>query len=103
MSVSPLVTSKIQFQTYTVTAPGTAQQFPSTIIPDGYSTVFKNRLANTGNFYLGDTQANAQDATARKVLESGESVTYAINNLNLIWRDADNSTDRIEVSVLAPA
>lgn len=100
---APRVTNQIQFPTYTVTAPGTAQQFPSNTIPDGFKTVFKNRLSNTGNFYLGDSAANAQDATARKVLEPGESVTYEIGNTNLLWRDADSSTDRIEVTILAPS
>ena len=103
MSQSARVTNQIQFPTYTVTAPGTAQQFPDTKIPDGFKTVFKNRLAATGNFYLGDTKANAQDATARKTLEPGESITVEIDNLNRLWRDSDNSTDRIEITLLAPS
>ena len=36
----------------------------------------------------------------RKVLESGESITLPIANLNLLFRDADNSTDRFEVTLV---
>lgn len=103
MATPPRVTNQIQFPTYSVTAPGTAQQFPDSKIPDGFKTVFKNRLSAAGNFYLGDTKANAEDATARKVIEPGESITVEIDNLNRLWRDADSATDRLEVTLLAPS
>lgn len=100
----PLVTNDIEFTRYTVSAPGTAQQFPNTAIKDGYKTVFKARFANSGNFYIADTAANAQSTTGnRKVLEAGESITIEIDNLNRLFRDADNSTDILEVTLTAPS
>ena len=100
---APRVTNQVLFPTYTVTAPGTAQNFDSVIIPDGFKTVFKNRLAATGNFYLGSSQSNAQSSATRKVLEPGESVTYEIGNLNVLWYDADDSTTKLDVTLLAPS
>lgn len=86
-----------------MTTAGTGQQFPDTAIRDGYKTVFKNRLGSTGNFYLGSSKANVEATATRKVLEAGESITVEIDNLNRVWRDADNSVDRLEVTVLAPS
>jgi len=100
MAISPLTANSIDFPTYTVTAPGTAQQFPNIHIPDGFKVVFKNRLNNSGNFYLANTAADAISSTGdRKTLEPGESVTLEIANLNMLFRDADSSTDRIEVTL----
>ena len=104
MSDLPLVSNQVQFLRFTVTTPGTAQQFTDVTIPDGFETTFKNRADNTGSFYLAPTQAAAQSSTgARKILTSGESVTLAIDNLNRLWRDCDDSTSVLEVTVLAPA
>ena len=101
MAVSPLTANSIDFTTYTVTAPGTAQQFPNIHIPDGFSVVIKNRLSNAGNLFLANTSSDASSSTGdRKTLEPGESVTLQIANLNLLWRDADSAVDRFEVTLL---
>ena len=101
MATSPIVAGTIDFPTYTVTTPGTAQQFSNIIIPDGFKVTFKNRLSNAGNFYLANTAADAISSSGdRKTLEPGESVTLEIANLNLLYRDADNATDRLEVTLL---
>ena len=101
MAFLPLAAGTIDFPTYTVTTPGTAQQFSNIQIPDGFKVTFKNRLSNAGNFYLANSAADAISSTGdRKTLEPGESVTLEIGNLNLLFRDADNSTDRLEVTLL---
>lgn len=101
MAISPLTANSIDFPTYTVATPGTAQQFPNIHIPDGFKVVFKNRLGNAGSFYLANSSADASSSTGdRKTLEPGESVPLEIANLNLLWRDADNATDRIELTLL---
>ena|SRR3990167_5585165 len=100
MATPPLTANSIDFPTYTVTTPGTAQQFADIRIPDGFEVTFKNRLSNAGNFFLANSSADASSSTGdRKVLEPGESVTLAISNLNLLFRDADNATDRLEVTL----
>ena len=101
MATPPLSANSIDFPSYTVAVPGTAQQFPNIHIPDGFSVVIKNRLSNAGNLYLANSAADAISSIGdRKVLESGESITLPIANLNLLFRDADNSTDRFEVTLV---
>lgn len=101
---SPLVTNDLKFRRFTVTAPGTGQQFPDTGIPDGYKTVIKARLSNTGTIYIAESKAAVESSTGdRKSLEAGESITVEIDNLNRLWRDSDNATDIFEVSDSSPA
>lgn len=98
-----MVTNDLKFRRFTVASPGTGVQFPNTGISDGYKTVFKSRLANTGNIYLAESKAAVESSTGdRKTLEPGESITVEIDNLNRLWRDADNSTDIFEVSDSSP-
>ena len=80
-----------------VTTPGTAVQIASNVVPDGMEIGITARLSNTGVMYIADTQTNAQTAGSRKNLEPGQSTTLRIWNTNLIWLDADNSSDRLEI------
>jgi len=83
----------------TVSSPGTAEQLASVTLGDGFPATFKNRLSNTGNVYLAKTAAAAQSSSGvRRVLEPGESVEWAIQNLNQIYVDADDSTSVLEIS-----
>lgn len=101
---APLVTNDIKFRRFTVSAPGTGQQFTDTAIPDGFKTVFKARLSNTGNVYIAESKDAVESSVGdRKTLEPGESITVEIDNLNRLWRDADNSTDVIEVTDSSPS
>lgn len=86
-----------------VSVVGTAEQVAEHFIPDGYGPVtVKARLSNTGNGYFADSKTNAQTSANRKVLEAGESTTFNIDNAALLWFDADNTSDRFEITVQKP-
>ena len=86
-----------------IAVPGTAEQVAEHFIPDGYGPVtVKARLANSGTMYFADSQTNAQTSANRKALEAGESTTFNIDKTSLLWFDADNTSDRAEISVHKP-
>lgn len=82
-----------------VTTPGTAEQVTAYQVPDGLPVTVTARRSNTGTMYIADSQANAQATGNRKALIPGQSLELFIDNTNRIWRDADNSTDRLEITV----
>ena len=82
-----------------VTVAGTADQLTAYQIPDGLTVTVTARRSNTQNCYIADTQVNAQTSANRKVLVPGQSTELRIDNTNRIWMDADNTTDRIEITV----
>ena len=100
MALSPAVAHRIEFPTFLVAAPGSAEPFPNIHIPDGFSVTLKNRARSRGNFYLASTKADAESLAGRRmVLEPGDAVTLAIDNLSLLWRDADDALSRLEVTL----
>lgn len=72
----------------TVTAHGTAEQLASVSVPDGFALAVRALPGNTGNIYLGDSKANAEDADERITFAAGLGLTLMINNANLIWVDS---------------
>jgi hypothetical protein len=45
---------------------------------------------NTGLIYLGNSKLNAEAAAAARIeLDFGESASFYITNLNLLWIDAE--------------
>ena len=102
----PALTGKPYLTRIVISSPGTAEQLSNVPIPDGFGPpTFKNRADNTGNFYLGLSAAAAQSSSgARKVLTPGESTSdWRVQNLNLVYVDADNGTDALEVTYILPA
>lgn len=86
-----------------VSVPGTAEQVAEHFIPERYGPVtITARDSNSGTMYIADSQANAQTAASRKNLIPGQSTTLNIDNTALLWVDADNSTDRLEITVEKP-
>ena len=74
----------------TVTAAGTAEQMPAVVIPNGFKVVIRPLNTNTGLIYLGNSKANAEAAAAARIeLDFGESASFYVTNLNLIWIDAE--------------
>jgi hypothetical protein len=78
-----------------VAAPGTAQQLPAQAIPNGFTIYIRAKPTNSGNIYIGNSQANAQNHAVAEILEPGAFLTYGITNADLIWVDADDATDGI--------
>lgn len=82
-----------------VASPGTAEQLASHAVPDGMEIIVTARHpTNTGSMYLGFSQATAQSGP-REVFARGRSASYRIWNTNLLWVDADNANDVLEVRI----
>ena len=86
------------YAVFGITVAGTAEQLTSYFIPDGLEFVVTARRSNTQNIYLANTAANAT-GTNRKVLVPGQSTSLRIDDSNKIWFDADNTVDRLELTV----
>lgn len=79
-----------------ITAAGTAEQLDDVDIPDGYKVVLVAKPGNTGYVYLGNSEANAESATARlDRLEAGDSIALQVTNLNLVWADVSVSGEGV--------
>lgn len=85
--------------THAVASAGTAEQLTAYIVPEGMEVVITARRSNTQNRYLADSQTNAQTAGTRKILVPGQSTTLQIDSTGKIWTDADNTNDRLEITV----
>lgn len=72
----------------TVTAPGTAEPLETLVIPDGFTLVVRALVGNTGNIFLGQTKALAEDAARRLPFSKGNGLTLNIKNTNQVWVDA---------------
>lgn len=73
----------------TVAVPGTAEQFQTQAVPNGFTVFLEALDGNTGNIYIGGTQADAQNHTVANVLSAGAFRTLALTNTDEIWIDAD--------------
>ena len=86
-----------QFLNKSVSSAGTAERLDAFYLRDGFTVHLVNPIGNDGNFYLGSTKALAE--AKQKTVEPGQSVPMKISNTALIWVDADNTTDELEVYV----
>lgn len=82
-----------------VSSAGTAEQVAAYQIPDGLEVNITARRSNTQNMYVADSQTNAQTSANRKQLIPSQSTSLRIDNTNRIWVDADNTSDRLEITV----
>jgi len=80
----------------TVAVPGTAEQLPSQVIPDGFDLVVRALPGNTNNIYLGKTKALAESATDRLQFSAGNGVTLKVKNTNQVWVDADDDDEGVD-------
>lgn len=85
--------------TQTVTAHGTAIQLPTKSIPSGYSVVVKAKRANTGYIYPGESKAQAEAHNYE--LDSKESISLQVTNVNAIWIDSSVDAEGVEIIVEA--
>ena len=96
MSVVPSATSW-SVVVVGVSAPGTAEQVASHVVPEGMEVGITARRSNSSTMYIGPSQTAAQTAGSRKELISGQSTTLRVWNTNQIWVDASNANDRLEI------
>lgn len=83
----------------TVAVPGTAEQCASLAAAPGKAIVFKALDSNTDDVYLGNSQANAQNAAVRFSLAAGQSLVLYVTNANLVWVDAAVAAEGICIAV----
>lgn len=81
-----------------IASPGTPEQLTQYFIPSDMEVVVVARRANTQNMYLADSSANAL-GTNRKIIVPGQSTTMQVDQTDKIWFDADNTSDRLEVTI----
>jgi len=82
-----------------VAVPGVAEQCASLAAAPGKAIVFKARDTNTGNVFLGNSQASAQNVATRFLLAAGQSLVLYITNANLVWVDAAVAAEGISIAV----
>lgn len=57
----------------------------STPIPDGFALVLKSKKGNTDGIRIGFSKADAESAAIGYPLAAQETISYFIDNVNLIW------------------
>ena len=80
----------------TVGTPGTAEQLADLVVADGFSLVVRAFPDNTGNIFFGNSQANAQSATARIAFSAGNGPTLWVKNANVVWIDAAVAAEGVD-------
>ncbi len=66
---------------------GVATQGPNIVLPDGFAVVIKNRSTVPGNgiLFVANSLANCAVSTARLELSKGESASFYLTNMNLLF------------------
>jgi len=82
-----------------ITSAGTPEQLTQYFIPADLEIVLIARRSNTQLMYLANSSANALLTASRKVLSPGQSTTIDLDDTSKLWFDADNTSDRLEVTV----
>jgi hypothetical protein len=79
-----------------VAVPGTAEQLPSHVIPDGFQLVIQAKKTNTDLIYVSNSQVNAQNPAVAKSLAAGEGIGLFITNSDIAWIDAVVAGEGVE-------
>lgn len=76
----------VTFQAFAPGA-GIATQGPNQAVPDGFAVVIKNRSTIPGNgiLFVANSLANCAVSTARLELSKGESASFYLTNMNLLF------------------
>lgn len=83
----------------TITTSGTPVQGTSFDVPDGVEIILKSREDNSGIVTVGSTSARADNTTSTNIrLTPNQSVSYSINNPNLLFFDSTSSGDIVEIT-----
>ena len=83
---------------FSVTAAGTAEQLASHFVPEGMEVIVTARPGNSGKMYIGSSKSNAESGP-REEFEFGRSAAYRIANTDLLFVDADNTSDDLEIRI----
>lgn len=79
-----------------ISAPGTAQNLEDVSVPHKYHVVIKAFRANLGSAYVGTTKADAEGhADTSYPLWANEAIELEVDNLQVIWVDADNDGEGV--------
>jgi len=89
--------SEWQHDHRTVTTPGAPVQLPSITIPNGYALVVRAMRTNVGNIYLGNSKDSVLDTSKRITLAPDESTKLEVDKASVIWIDADNAGEGVEI------
>jgi len=84
---------------YTIGSFGTGQALPDIACPNGMRLVIRAHPDNAGNVYLSYNKVGAETAATRLQLGAGQAVTLYLANANLVWWDASQAGQKVEVYV----
>jgi hypothetical protein len=82
-----------------VTTAGTAVNLAALAVPGGFALTIQAKSANTGNIWIGNSQANAQDHTVAFLLPPGTGVKLYVSNANLVWIDSAVNGEGVQLGV----
>lgn len=82
-----------------VAAAGTATQLSAMAVGHNQKLTVRALSANTGDAFLGTTQANAQTSTTRTSLPPGEAVSLNVDNASRVWVDVTTSGNGVDYHV----
>jgi len=81
--------------TKTVTTAGTAEQLSAQAIPDGFEVVIKALNANTDKVHVAKSKSDAETDASAYELAANEFVSMKVDDLDVIWVDANVSGNGI--------
>lgn len=86
----------------TITTPGTPQQFPSLVVPDGRSLLIAAAVQNGGarEIFVANSALNVGDPTKRVELKPGNSITLHVDNADKVWVDVDGGSNQKVVAIV---
>ena len=82
-----------------VAAAGTAAQLSAMAVGHNQKLTVRALSANTGDAFLGTTQADAQTSTTRTSLPPGEAVSLNVDNASRVWVDVTTSGNGVDYHV----
>lgn len=87
------------YASFAITVAGTPEALTQYFIPADLQVVLTARRGNTQSIYLANSSANALLTGSRKVLIPGASTTLDVDDTSKIFFDADNNSDRLELTI----
>ena len=76
-----------------VPTPGSAEQFNTQAVPNGFQIFIRALVTNNGTIYVGPDAATAEDHTQATPLEPGAFIELALTDVDAVFIDADDAGD----------
>lgn len=84
---------------YTIGTAGTGEMLPDLDIPNGMMLVVRAHPDNAGSVYLSHNKIGAESASNRITIAAGQGINLYLTNANLVWWNASQAAQKVEVYV----